>query len=80
MSTFARYHKQLADCMAAFKGQELSTHAIKKHFSARNPGLDVAWVHPSDHCDNHTCKGACECARTDGAIFSKVGHGRYVVR
>lgn len=66
--------------MAASKGQELTTSEIKKLFSESFPELNVDWVHPSDHCDNHSCLGACECALSDRAIFFRISRGRYLVR
>ena len=37
------------------------------------------WIYPSDHCINHTNKGACYCAKTDKTIFERIGRGKYKV-
>ena len=79
MSTFARHHKELKVSVANFKGQTLTAAFIKTNFSKLYPNLDVAWVLPSDHCANHICKGACECAKTPNAIFERVARVKYLV-
>jgi hypothetical protein len=80
MSGFAKYHKELKSLMEQYRGKVLKTAEIKRLFSEKYPKLDVSWVHPSDHCDNHTCKGACDCSETNDAIFSRVKHAYYLVK
>jgi len=80
MSTFARHHAELRRAVSAHKGREMRTREIKELFEKDYPALNSAWVHPSDHCENHVCKGACECALTSMSIFSKRKRGLYFVR
>ena len=79
MSNFARHHYELKKVMESYKDKELATSFIKSIFSEKLPKLDAAWLHPSDHCNNHTCKGSCGCSKTENAIFSKVSRGIYLV-
>lgn len=79
MSSFARYHSELENAMKPFKGQTLKASQIKAIFSKAHPDCNVAWVSPSDHCHNHTCKGACHCSKTEGALFIRVAYGTYEV-
>lgn len=78
--SFARHHDELQALMQRHAGEILTSAQIKSLFSKAYPALKVDWVSPSDHCGNHTCKGACHCALTEGAIFTRVGHGTYEVR
>jgi hypothetical protein len=79
--TVSRYHDALANAMRPYKGQELTTAKIKEYIRQSSELQDVEqWVLPSDHCQNHTCKGACRCATSDRAIFVKVRRGAYLVR
>ena len=77
----SKYHAKLAAAMAPHKGQQLGNQQIMKvllnTFPAIRPKQD--WILPSDHCKNHTCKGACYCTMTDGAIFNRIGHSKYLV-
>lgn len=77
----SKYHKILAAAMAPYKGQHLSNQEIKKILLKSYPELESKpnWIFPSDHCRNHTCKGACYCTMTDKAIFNRIGYGKYVV-
>ncbi len=77
--SFAKYHKELEQILGNFKNEVLKTSEILSIFEKNFPGFDVSWVHPSDHCINHTCKGACVCSQTDEALFRKVEHGYYEV-
>jgi hypothetical protein len=79
MSVLAKYHKELKSLMEHYKGKVLKTSEIKKLFSEEYPKLDVSWLIPSDHCDNHTCKGACDCSETNNAIFTRVRYAYYWV-
>ena len=76
-----KYHKTLETLLTPHRG-EVITPAHLRSYLRRNSRLSpeqVAWVLPSDHCVNHTNKGACECACTPGALFERVEHGRYRV-
>lgn len=77
--TVSRHHDDLARIMRPFQGKELTTAQIKDHVEEESGHLVAQWVHPSDHCSNHTCEGACECARSDRAIFEQIQRGLYRV-
>lgn len=79
MSNFAKHHDELKEAVKPHIGLELSYSSIQSIFSEKHPTLNVAWVQPSDHCDNHSCKGACDCSETGIAIFSKISKGNYLV-
>lgn len=75
-----KYHDELAKTMAVHGGRIMATSEIND-IVAHHPILarDERWVYPSDHCVNHTNKGACTCAETEAAIFEKVRRGVYRV-
>ncbi len=79
-ATSARYHDKLRNLMLRHQGRELKTSDIRKLIE-NEPELaqDVQLIYPSDHCINHTNKGACFCAHTDEAIFSRLRKGWYQV-
>lgn len=77
--SFAKHHDELAAAVAPHKGVTLSAKQIRQLFQEKYPHLDVKWVQPSDHCVDHTCKGACDCAETERAIFSRPKWNTYVV-
>lgn len=79
MGSFARHHDEIRENFVEFSGSTLTTKAIKSIIKLKMPAFDESWIHPSDHCINHTCKGACECAKTDSAIFERMGRGLYKV-
>jgi hypothetical protein len=72
-----RLHNPLAAAMRPFEGKELETAEVIEKFIEAFPHLNDKkdWVQPSDHCRNHICEGACECAQTVGAIFEQVKRG-----
>jgi hypothetical protein len=78
--TVSRYHDVLAAAVRPFRGRELTTAEIAA-IVAMIPDLqnDQAWIQPSDHCRNHINEGACECAKSNRALFEKVERGRYLV-
>lgn len=76
----SRYHDDLARLMRPYQGQQLTTAEIRQRVEQSLPYADGQWVQPSDHCHNHTCEGACDCAKTDRAIFERIKRGRYRVR
>ncbi|TMO28659.1 hypothetical protein CWC28_08510 [Pseudoalteromonas sp. S4492] len=79
MGSFARHHGKIRECFVEFRGSELTTKEIKSIIKLKMPSFDERWIHPSDHCINHTCIGACECAKTDSAIFERIKRGLYKV-
>ena len=76
--TVSRYHDALAATMRPFQGQELTSAEIIAALVAAFPDIqdEQDWVHPPDHCQNHTNEGACNCAQTPRAIFDRVERGR----
>jgi hypothetical protein len=76
-----QFHDELKKAMARHSGQALKTSQIKRIVEG-TPSLaeDAQFLYPSDHCINHTNKGACYCAETEKAIFEKVKRGLYCVR
>jgi hypothetical protein len=79
MAGRALYHKELASAMVDYKGQELRAGEIKAIFGERYPDLRVDFVQASDHCDNHSNIEPCSCAKTEKALFHRLGWGRYRV-
>ena len=79
--TMTKYHNNLKNAVMRHSGEVLKTSQIKKIIEG-DPSLaaDAQFVFPSDHCIDHTNKGACYCAMTEEAIFEKVKHGVYRVR
>jgi hypothetical protein len=79
--TSRRFHDALWQAMAGHGGETLRTSQIKTIVESF-PILTehVQWIYPSDHCINHTNKGACYCALTYDTIFDQIGHGVYRVR
>ena len=76
-----KYHNQFADAMMAYEGHVLTTKEIVKILLQKFPDLHKmeAWLQPPDHCNNHTNKGACKCAKTEYAIFEQLGRGKFRV-
>lgn len=76
-----KYHEKLADTFVPHKGMELTNKEIKKILLKRYPKIKdkESWILPSDHCINHTNKGACECSMKNIAIFKRIGRGKYLV-
>ncbi|MBN1364562.1 MAG: hypothetical protein JW976_07145 [Syntrophaceae bacterium] len=77
----AKYHNDLKQTMIRYRGKILQTSHIREIIE-QHPVLakDSQFVYPSDHCINHTNKGACYCALTEEAIFEQIRHGIYRVR
>ena len=75
-----RFHIGLLQIVQSRKGEILTTAQIRKIVDG-DPGLAgyASWIYPSDHCINHTNKGACDCALTAEAIFEKISRGNYRV-
>jgi len=79
-SITSKHHNELVSAMLPFRGRELTTAEIKECVEECLGGQIAQWVHPSDHCSNHTCKGACECACGNTAVFDRLKRGLYRVR
>jgi hypothetical protein len=75
-------HDAIVRALAGKKGQTLRTGEIRKLVEERVPeiGKNIQWLFPTDHCDNHTVKGACRCAKTEDAPLSRISHGLFLVR
>lgn len=76
-----KFHSYLLNAMSLYKGQDLSRSEILKILRERYPELEEkiekGWIHPTDHCINHTCKGACDCSISEDAIFKRIKRGMF---
>jgi hypothetical protein len=81
-SNTQRTHTPLVRALADKSGQILTTGEIRQLVEELAPeiGGDIQWLHPTDHCDNHTVKDACACSKTGDAPLSRVSHGVFRVR
>ena len=81
--TVSRFHNGLKLAMEPYQGRQLRTNEIAK-IVLDTPSLahDAPFIFPSDHCINHTNKGACVCAlHGEGEpIFEKIKRGLFLVR
>ena len=77
--TFASYHDELAKLMSIYQGKVFESKDIKSLFDEAYPQSNSAWVQPSDHCIDHIVEGACKCAETEQAIFSRPKRNTYTV-
>lgn len=68
--SYAHYHDELSKLMQSHKDQILTSTEVKRLFTEAYPDLRSDFVQATDHCIDHTCKGACDCAQTNKAIFS----------
>lgn len=76
-----RLHDDLKQAMRPYQGRELTTSKIANIVkSILSLAQNAQFIQPSDHCSNHTNKGACTCALTDRAIFDRLRRGLYYVR
>lgn len=77
----ASFHEALAHAVAGYRGQELTQAQIKQAYRLSCPGRtdDVQWIQAADHSRNHENIGACICARTEAALFERIGFNRYRV-
>ena len=80
--TVSAYHGLLVQAVATLVGRDVTQAEIRAAYSAAHPNRadDLQWIMASDHCANHTNRGACGCAMTDGAVFDRLGRNRYRVR
>ncbi|MGB3717263.1 MAG: hypothetical protein WA996_22805 [Candidatus Promineifilaceae bacterium] len=77
--TYAKYHDELAEVMSRYRGRTFGNGEIVKLFEEAYPHLNSRWVQASDHCIDHICMGACDCAETEKALFSRPEYNTYVV-
>lgn len=76
----SKFHDKLKEVMLPYKNKTLQTARIKEIIEKVNDfRSQEQWIYPSDHCINHTNKGACYCAETKDAIFEKKSRGIYRV-
>lgn len=77
----SRFHDGLVETMSPHKKKRMTRSEILELIES-NPAFkgQEQWIFPSDHCINHTNKGACYCAKTEKAIFERIGWGKYKVR
>lgn len=75
-------HEALVRALKGKSGQILRTAEIRKLVKERAPeiGQNIQWLFPTDHCDNHSVRGACRCAKTEDAPLSRVSRGLFLVR
>ena len=75
-------HQFLELALRKVNGQILQTKQIRELVRVEAPevGERIQWLHPSDHCENHVPKGACECGGTENALLARVERGMYKVR
>lgn len=80
-STVSKRHNRLAQVVGQLRGQTVKKADVKKIWISTFPELanDFQWVILSDHCINHTNKGACKCAKSELALFERVKRGYYLV-
>ena len=76
----SKFHDKLKEVIAPYRKKILSMARIKEIIE-NTPDFrgQEEWVYPSDHCKNHTNKGACYCAETDDALFEQITTGKYRV-
>lgn len=75
------FHDELVETMSPCMNKFMTRSEIIELIES-NPTFkgQEQWIYPSDHCINHTNKGACHCAETNKAIFKRSGRGKYQVR
>ena len=76
----SKFHDKLKEIISPYKNKNLSTAQIKEIIEAIPvfQGQEQ-WIYPSDHCKNHTNKGACYCAETEDSLFERIAKGKYHV-
>jgi hypothetical protein len=79
MSKFAPYHDEIAKLVSQYKGRTFTAGEIRQLFRECYLDLRGNFVQASDHCIDHSNKGACDCARTERAIFSYPTRNTYIV-
>lgn len=76
----SKFHDELMNAMRPYQNKTLETSRIRRIIESVPvfKGSEQ-WIQPSDHCINHTNKGACCCALTERAIFEQIRRGLYRV-
>jgi hypothetical protein len=75
-----KIHDNLLRLLGSRQGREISRAELRNLYQEKYPNENVDWVQATDHCINRTNKGACECAKTDAAIFQWMEKGLYKIR
>jgi hypothetical protein len=76
----SKFHDKFKEIMAPYKNNILETARIRRIVEKVPEFKDQEqWIYPSDHCKNHTNKGACWCALTKDSIFERISRGKYRV-
>jgi len=76
----SKFHEDLKMAMVPYKNMVLEKARIDKIINKTSAHREKAqWIYPSDHCVNHSNKGACFCAMTNQAIFERIQRGKYKV-
>jgi len=76
----SKFHDKFKEEMTHYKNKVLRTAEIKEIIENTNDFRgNEKWIQASDHCKNHTNKGACYCAETEEALFERIGWGQYRV-
>lgn len=80
-TTVSKRHNRLAEVVGPMRGQSVKKVIVDAAWKLAYPQLknDTQWIILSDHCINHTNKGACKCAKTELALFERVARGIYRV-
>jgi len=75
-----KFHDKFKEIMAPYKNNVLETARIRR-IVEKVPEFknQEQWIYPSDHCKNHTNKGACWCALKKDAIFERISRGKFRV-
>ncbi len=79
--TANQYHNELTRAMQPLRGRCITPPKVREVLITKFPKLAKVqdWVRPSDHCCNHSNRGACGCANTKDALFERVKRGHYRV-
>lgn len=80
MPHHVRYHKEIDNATAHLIGtqQKLTNADIIKLTKDMFSYVDERYIQGTDHSDNHQNKGACECQRTDKALFHYEEYNTYI--
>jgi hypothetical protein len=75
----SKRHNRLAEVVGVMRGRIVQKTDIDHAWNLAFPTLvkDTQWIILSDHCVNHTNKGACRCAKTELALFERLSRGIY---
>jgi len=80
-TTVSKRHNRLAQVIGPMHGKTVKKSTVDAAWKSAFPALanDTQWIILSDHCINHTNKGACKSAKTELALFERVARGEYRV-